>query len=282
MSCPKLRALQSVFGKEVEIASENLIVVSRAALQAVNHNTILDMGLAFFRHTARRKRPVLRWAEPCDFGLDDLRFLADRCDSKKSANDRAKKIIADGVLHGVSRRPFHLFDIGCGTRPIVNKMASANPDLVFTGVDCLDQPMHVAPRFADAATNAGNIPITWEQAYGNPKVEEGRLAVCTAVYSLHFFEKDPFPDQLSYIIDMDGFFVGNLYLTGTRREKTAQLHEMEAAIAKSGLGHRCVEDGKCNSFFAIADDEEDELLDRVELAIQRSMIRNPAQRHHCP
>ncbi|MCI5059519.1 MAG: hypothetical protein MRY79_00440 [Alphaproteobacteria bacterium] len=261
-----------------EIATGHVLVVSKQVAESFNPHVIAGQGLRFFRHTDGGDHVFLT-CPPDRLDAKANQVIAQRCDgTEKQANKRVKTILAEAIHEVVGDKPVHMFEIGCGRYTVANNM-SRDMKLTFTGIDKLtDQKMTIVTSPHMTVTNFDNKPVTLEDVVRDPIVEEGHIPVVTAVYSLHFLDKQRLPAQLMNIIDFEGFFVGNLHLVGTRKEKEAQLTEMRSALDSSGMAYTCIRDGHSNSFFVIADEDNYDMVDRVEDEIKRQMAKPSIQR----
>ncbi|MFP4314303.1 MAG: hypothetical protein ACLFR0_08245 [Alphaproteobacteria bacterium] len=259
----------------IDMVSDSLLAVPKAIAEQADPGLIAQAQLSFMRHTTNGAMAVFAQCAPEEFTTKDLKYLSDHCDNReKKANRRVKNIVIKALESIQEGRPTHLFDIGCGQHPLINHMNDST-NVAFTGIDILRKEMLVCPEKRDAITNENLLPISWKEAYRNPQVKDGHTPVCTAVYSLHFFNKDRFPDELTRIIDYEGFFVGNLYLMGTRRERQASLDTMRASLEKADMDYAYIMDGTHNSFFIISDPDNGDMIDKGMDSIEQELAYNP-------
>ena len=249
----KFGSVLKVFGDEAyncDIVSRHLLVVPKDIAKSTSPKAILDRGFKHFRHT-NSGQVVFSNVLPDKLEQDDFEFLSQKCDGgKKYPNKRVKRIIADAAQAGAGEESLHLFDVGCGEKPIVSDLKGC-VDLAFTGVDVVHTKMHIPRNSHIHVTNEGNMTQDWDD---DLSVEKGHKPVVTSVYSLHFMDKAAFVDKLENTISSDGIFVGNLFLMGSEKDRKKQVEDMKVAFENSCLNYTYIPDGKFNAFFVAGDE----------------------------
>lgn len=275
MVCPT--ALARCFGKNVDRFSrqvtEHLWAVHSIVAEQANPAAILNAGLTYMRCANGGKVMIYTTCPPNEMTEADVEALSKFCDGKeKNANRQAKRFILDAVHHATRGKPIHIYDIGCGKQPILNHIKDTS-HVAFTGIDVLNVKMQIPETKRHAVTNADLLPISWNRAVNHTPAKAGHIPVCTASYSAHFFKPAELASGLDRILDVDGIFIGNLYMPGTQQERRRALDAMRGGIETTELDYDFIMDGNHNAYFVISGPDNAAVIDRALGSIEESLSR---------
>ncbi len=135
-------------------------------------------------------------------------------------NTYVKMAIAYALDTHFANQRYVLYEVGCGTRPIVEHI---NGTPAFHGIE-------IDTSIISQAKKKNLLVTHWKSALKD-KRDIGVPKVCTAIYSQHYLKPDTLLRRIKKLINSDGFYIGNTISDHSINSESA----LKTAISRHGL-----------------------------------------------
>ncbi|MEM7618317.1 MAG: hypothetical protein AAF244_02920 [Pseudomonadota bacterium] len=203
-----------------------------------------------------------------ELNAEDLTALANHAPTKlPNKNKRVQRIIGKVFKVAANGRDLHIFDVGCGNYPILDRLKT-RANLAFTGIDAVPHKMQITASTATLVSNVDRLTVPWETVVKNPNLVDGHLPVCSASYSLHYLNELMFFEQLHTVLAPKGLFIGNLVSEGRKELFEERLKSIKTALKQSQWAYSYTKDGRSNGFFIASQRDNRDMVKKATVALK--------------
>ncbi len=161
-----------------------------------------------------------------------------------AVNAAVKKLMAGALKAHFNGQACKVYEIGCGSFPI-----KLENNFDYHGIE-------FDPKCQDALAERGIVCTDWRDALNKSAEPSTEPVIALSVYAQHFFRLEEFVPRLQQLINEQGFYIGNTYITPEESKTRAREKEMRAALGKANLNAFIISDmdlsGHRNQFWIIA------------------------------